>query len=156
MRVALTFDTEHPDRPHRPGVADEILALLAREAVRATFFLEGRWAQANPATAARIAADGHLVGSHSFCHAHLPAFSPPGLRRDIREAEQAIREVTGVDPRPWFRCPYGDGWDDLEVRSAIEELGYRHAGWHVVLGDWESEREPGALLEALADGLRRC
>ncbi|HZT53858.1 MAG TPA: polysaccharide deacetylase family protein, partial [Gaiellaceae bacterium] len=103
-----------------------------------------------------IAADGHLVGSHSFCHAHLRAFSPLGLRRDIRDAEQAILATTGADPRPWFRCPYGDGWDDPEVRSAIEELGYRHVGWHVVLGDWESKRTPAALREALDHGLRRC
>ncbi len=156
MRVALTFDTEHPDRPHRPGAADEILAFLAGEAVSATFFLEGRWARANPTTAARIAADGHLVGSHSFCHAHLPAFSPRGLRREIRDAEQAIREVTGADPRPWFRCPYGDGWDDPGVQGALEELGYRHVGWDVILGDWERERDAPALLAALADGLRRC
>src|SRR5690348_13936977 len=107
MRVALTFDAEHPDRPHRPGVADEIIAQLAAERVRATFFLQGRWTEAHPATARRIARDGHLVGSHSYFHARMATLSAEGMRRDIGYAEHTIREIAGVDPRPWFRCPFG-------------------------------------------------
>lgn len=153
MRVALTFDTEHPDRPHRPGVADDIVTLLAAEGVRATFFLEGRWTKAHPRTAEQIARDGHLVGSHSFSHARMPTLSAPGLRSEIRGAEDAIRELAGVDPRPWFRCPYGEGWDDPRVRGALEERGYRHVGWDVILRDWEPKRDPAALVGALVDGL---
>src|ERR671923_217086 len=41
MRVALTFDTEHPGRPTTPGAEDRILAALADRRVRATFFLQG-------------------------------------------------------------------------------------------------------------------
>lgn len=155
MRVALTFDAEHPDRPHRPGVAEEIVALLAVERVRATFFLQGHWTEAHPATARRIAQDGHLVGSHSYCHARMTTLSADGLRRDIGDAEETIREVAGVDPRPWFRCPYGVGWDDPVVHGALAELGYRHVGWDVILGDWDPEREPAALALAVEDGLAR-
>ena len=137
MRVALTLDAEHPDRPHRPGVADEILALLAAQGVRATFFLQGRWTRAHPRTAERIARDGHLVGSHSFSHARMPRLSWEGMRSDVRAAEQAIVEIAGTDPRPWFRCPYGAGWADPCVRSVLGELGYRHVGWDVIVEDWE-------------------
>jgi len=49
FRVALTFDAEHPDRPHRPGVTEEILDVLADRAVSATWFLQGRWVEALPA-----------------------------------------------------------------------------------------------------------
>ncbi len=156
MRVALTFDAEHPDRVHRPGVAEEIVAVLAAEEVRATFFLEGRWTKANPSTALSIAQAGHLVGSHSFFHGRMPELSPEGMRSDIRAAEQTIREIAGVDPRPWFRCPYGVGWDDPGVRAVLDELGYRHIGWDVILDDWEPERDPAVLLAALVDGLSRC
>ena len=55
--------------------------------------------------ARRIADAGHLVGSHSFYHARLPLLSDEGLATDMREAEAAIREHAGVDPRPWFRLP---------------------------------------------------
>jgi len=79
FRVALTFDAEHPDRPHRPGVTEEILDVLADRAVSATWFLQGRWVEAFPATARRVASDGHLVGNHSFYHARLPLLTDAGM-----------------------------------------------------------------------------
>jgi DNA-binding transcriptional regulator YhcF (GntR family) len=65
-RVALTFDAEHPDRPTSTGVTERLLELLERLAVPATFFVQGRWAEACPGTARRIVEGGHAVGSHSF------------------------------------------------------------------------------------------
>jgi len=54
MRVALTFDAEHPDRPaHAAGNAERILDLLGDAGIRATFFVQSRWAEANPTTAGR-------------------------------------------------------------------------------------------------------
>jgi peptidoglycan/xylan/chitin deacetylase (PgdA/CDA1 family) len=155
VRVALTFDAEHPDRPHRVGVADEIVALLAAERVRATFFLEGRWTQAHPRTAGRIARDGHLVGSHSFSHARMPRLSREGMRSDVRAAERAIVEIAGADPHPWFRCPYGAGWCHPGVRSVLGELGYRHVGWDVIVEDWEPERNGEAVARGVLDGIAR-
>jgi peptidoglycan/xylan/chitin deacetylase (PgdA/CDA1 family) len=155
MRVALTFDAEHPDRAHRAGVADEIVALLASEHVRATFFLQGRWTKAYPHTAERIARDGHLLGSHAFSHTRMPTLSREGMRSDIRAAEQAIREIAGADPRPWFRCPYGAGWCDPCVRGVLEEMGYRHVGWNVIAEDWEPERDRRAVATGVLEGVAR-
>ena len=53
FRVALTFDAEHPDRPTEPGVTAAILDRLAELAVPATFFVQGRWVEAEPAVAKR-------------------------------------------------------------------------------------------------------
>jgi peptidoglycan/xylan/chitin deacetylase (PgdA/CDA1 family) len=156
MRVALTFDAEHPDRPHRAGVHDDVVALLAAERVRATFFLQGRWVRAYPSTAARIAGDGHLVGSHSYYHARMPSLSLDGMRRDVLAAEQVIRETAGVDPRPWFRCPWGAGWSDPDVQSMLDELGYGHVGWDVVAGDWDPERDATSVADAVLHGVERC
>jgi peptidoglycan-N-acetylglucosamine deacetylase len=73
VRVALPFDAEHPDRPPRGDrVAEGILGLVAGEGVRATFFLQGRWAEAFPQIARRVAEEGHLVGSHSHFHTRMP------------------------------------------------------------------------------------
>ena len=55
FRVALTFDAEHPDRPHRIGVTARILSALAGADVRASFFLQGRWVEANRELARDIA-----------------------------------------------------------------------------------------------------
>ncbi|MGH2654692.1 MAG: polysaccharide deacetylase family protein, partial [Actinomycetota bacterium] len=95
MRVAITFDAEHPDRPvGRPGVEEDLLSLLEGRGVRATFFLQGRWVEAYPDVAARIAEAGHLVGSHSHFHARMPLLTDEGLRADIVQADRAIREAT--------------------------------------------------------------
>ena len=104
LRVALTFDAEHPDRPSTPGVQERLLEAIDRYGVRASFFVQGRWAEAYPKTAARIPAGGHLVGSHSHYHARMPLLNARGLRSDIGDAQRYVTDATGVDPRPWFRC----------------------------------------------------
>lgn len=152
FRVALTFDAEHPDRPARAGNDKPLLDVLARLEVRATFFIQGRWAEAYPSLARRIATDGHLVGHHSHYHVRMIGLSAHGLRSDIQRGEQAIIEATGVDPHPWFRCPFGSGDDDPRVQGAIRTAGYRHAGWNVAGIDWEPERTAGDVAHYVVDG----
>jgi peptidoglycan/xylan/chitin deacetylase (PgdA/CDA1 family) len=152
FRVALTFDAEHPDRPHRPGVTVGILEVLAARRVPATWFLQGRWVESAPEVARRIAAAGHQIGNHSFYHARLPLLTDTGLATDVAEAERVIREVTGIDPRPWFRCPFSAGADDPRVLGSLAAAGYRDIGADVVLDDWEPDRT-GAVLAA--DALRQ-
>ena len=155
LRVALTFDAEHPDRPWcPPGNADRILDALAARSVRATFFIQGRWALAQPETAARIRDDGHLIGNHSHYHTKMPLLADDGLRADIADAQAAIERATGVDPRPWFRCPFGEGHGDPRVQAAIEAAGYRDVHWDVELEDWEPWRTGEAIVADAVEGVR--
>lgn len=150
MQVALTFDAEHPDRPHRPGVQEGILDVLREHSVVATFFLQGRWVEAFPKTARRVVDDGHLVGNHSFYHARMPLLSDDGMVTDIQHAEAAIRDIVGVDPRPWFRCPFFAGSEDPRVLGILERHGYRDVPSDIVLDDWEPARTGSAIA---SDGL---
>jgi peptidoglycan-N-acetylglucosamine deacetylase len=152
MRVALTFDAEHPDRPLcPPEAADEVVAALARAGARASFFVQGRWAEAYPERARRIASDGHLVGNHSKYHARMTLLHDDGVRADVEEATEHIVEATGMDPRPWFRCPFGDGHDDPRILTTLDGLGYRNVYYDVVLDDWEPDRTAEAITsDALA------
>jgi peptidoglycan/xylan/chitin deacetylase (PgdA/CDA1 family) len=152
FRVALTFDAEHGDRPARPGNDERLLDALAAAGVRGTFFVQGRWAEAFPSVARRIADDGHLVGSHTFYHARLPLFTASGLADDLRAAEEAIRVVVGVDPRPWVRAPFGAGATDAGLLGRLEALGYRHVGWHVNPEDWDPANGSEAVVRAVVDG----
>ena len=153
-RVALTFDAEHPDRPLcPPGNAERILDVLRGAGVRATFFVQGRWARSQPEAARRIAEDGHLVGHHSNYHVRMPYLSDPGLRADVAEGEDAIREIVRVDPRPWFRCPFGGGHDDPRVLGVLEELGYRDVHWDVELQDWEPWRTAEEITRDAVEGV---
>jgi peptidoglycan-N-acetylglucosamine deacetylase len=154
-RVALTFDAEHPDRRTVPGVVETILDTLEQEQVRATFFLQGRWVESDPEAARRIAGQGHLIGSHSFYHARMPLLSANGFRQDVRDAERVISQVCGVDPQPFFRCPFGAGAADQRTNRLLAELGYRDVGWHVEVEDWEPHHSGEDLALAVIEGVER-
>ena len=155
LRVALTFDAEHPDRPWcPPGNAERILDTLRERGVTATFFVQGRWAEAYPATAKRIATDGHLVGHHSHYHARMPLLLGGGFADDITDGAKAIEAATGKHPRPWFRCPFGAGADDPRVHAELERQGYRDIRWDVVLEDWEPWRTGEAIASDGIEGVR--
>jgi peptidoglycan-N-acetylglucosamine deacetylase len=154
QRVALTFDAEHPSRRQcPPGAAETIVATLAEHGVKATFFIQGRWATAYPDLARAIARDGHLVGNHSHSHAPMPALSDQGLGADIDEAEGSIRTVVGVDPRPWFRCPFGEGADDPRILGALTARGYRNVHWDIAVSDWEDDRTADGVENDVIDGV---
>ncbi|HEY3336387.1 MAG TPA: polysaccharide deacetylase family protein [Candidatus Limnocylindrales bacterium] len=153
LRVALTVDVEFPDRPTGPGATVAILDALEAADVRATMFIQGRWAEAEPVVARRIAADGHLVGNHSHHHARLTMLTGAGVTRDVRAADAAITAATGVSPRPWFRCPFGAGAGTLRVVRRLADAGYVDVGWHVDPNDWAGVSAP-VLRRRVADGVR--
>jgi len=150
----LTFDAEHPDRSWcPPGNLERILDTLGATGVRATFFIQGRWAEAQPGAARRIAEEGHLIGHHSHYHARMPLLHDDGLREDVLRAQAVIEHATGKNPRPWFRCPFGAGADDGRVLGVLGELGYRNVHWHVELEDWEPTRTGPAIADCAIQGV---
>jgi peptidoglycan/xylan/chitin deacetylase (PgdA/CDA1 family) len=152
--LALTVDTEHPDRRDcAPGNLERILEALDRAEVRATFFLQGRWVTAYPRLAREVAARGHLIGNHSHFHAPMPLLSAAGQEADIGAAQEAIQSVVGVDPRPWFRSPFGAGLADQGLNQILAHLGYRNVGWDVDGRDWEESRSAKGVEEALVAGV---
>jgi peptidoglycan-N-acetylglucosamine deacetylase len=153
VRVALTFDTEFPGRPTRAGTEDRLLSALAEAGAKATFFLQGRWVRANPELARRIAETGHLIANHSNYHAPMSGLDDELFRYDVTKAERTIRELTGVDPKPWFRCPFGAGMDDERVLATLIELGYRHVGWDVDPRDWHEETTAADVETGVLEGV---
>src|SRR5262249_6838813 len=143
---------EHPDRPTEPDVHERVVETLERHGIRATFFVQGRWAEAYPARVRVLASAAHRIGSHGFFHAEMPLLSPDGLREDVRRAEAVIREVAGVETRPWFRLPFGIGEDDESIHAALGSLGYRHVPWHADGEDWAPDANSHSVAEALVAG----
>ena len=153
IRVALTFDAEHADRPNRGGT-ERLLEVLAAAATRATFFLQGRWVESDPTVVRGMLVGHHVIGSHGYYHARMSHLTDEGIADDVRRAEEAIRQTCGVDPRPWFRCPFGDGAADARVLGAIAAAGYRHVGWHVDSEDWAEDVTVEALEGRIREGIR--
>ena len=147
IRVALTFDAEHPDRRNDGGGAWRVLDALDEAQLEATFFLQGRWVQAYPDLARRVATSGHQVGSHSHYHARMHLFHAAGFETDVRAAEAAIRQATRLDPRPWFRLPFGSGGRDPRLVARLGQLGYRHIGWHVEVKEWRARETTRSVAE---------
>jgi len=153
MRIALTIDTEHPDRPCDPENPELMVEILKAEGVKATFFVQGAWALSHPHLLRRIRDDGHLIGNHSHWHAPMTKLREPGAKESVTKAEAAIVAVCGVDPRPWFRLPYGDGAGPRHpgMTELLDNLGYRHVGWDVDPRDWDPEATPASILECVKD-----
>lgn len=152
LRAALTFDAEHPDRPAMADRTERVLDLLDEHDVQATFFLQGRWAEAYPSLARRVAGR-HLIGSHSHYHARMTLLSDAGITADLHSAESAIRRATREDPRPWFRCPFGVGASDPHLIDALATRGYRHVGWHVEAKEWRVSARAAQVVDDVVNGV---
>ena len=103
--LVLTFD----DGPW-PGTTPKVLDALKRECVRATFFLLGRNAQANPQLARRVLAEGHSIGHHSYRHPlldHMPLDKAEAeINHGIEADEVAVYGQHRTNPIiPFFRFP---------------------------------------------------
>jgi peptidoglycan/xylan/chitin deacetylase (PgdA/CDA1 family) len=130
-----------------------VLDQLDRSEVRASFFLQGRWVEAYPRVARRVAVAGHLIGNHSHYHARMPLLTAAGLRTDVRAAESIIRRRSGVDPRPWLRLPFGSGENDPVLAPRLDALGYRHIGWHVDVAEWRARQSSRRVADGIVEGV---
>lgn len=147
--VALTFD----DGPSESTI--ELLDVLDRHGVRATFFLIGANVRRLPAVARQIARRGHQIGNHSDDHRFWCLRSPGFIRRQLAEAQRAIAGACGVVPAV-FRAPYGVRWFGL--RRAQRELGLTGVMWTVIGGDWAlpAGKAAGRILAAASNGAILC
>jgi peptidoglycan/xylan/chitin deacetylase (PgdA/CDA1 family) len=129
-----------------------VLRTLARKHVVATFFLTGRWVNANPGLARFIGAR-YPVANHTYSHLPLTRVSDSTVVREITAGANAIRRRTGHDPRPLFRFPYGDS--DARVLAIANGLGYISFRWTVDTLGWMGPRQSVAgAVERVREALR--
>ncbi|MEX2619595.1 MAG: cell wall-binding repeat-containing protein [Egibacteraceae bacterium] len=125
--VALTFD----DGPgvHTPAVLD----LLAARGVPATFFPTGGLVDRHPGLVRRAAAEGHVVGNHTYGHENLTHLADALIHATVIRTTQAIQRA-GVRAAPLVRPPYGA--TNARVHHAIRALGSVQLLWTVDPQDW--------------------
>jgi peptidoglycan/xylan/chitin deacetylase (PgdA/CDA1 family) len=139
--VALTFD----DGPN-PVYTPQILAILQRFGVQATFFCIGFEIRDHPDVVQQERAAGMTIGNHSWDHPTSPPFrdlSPQRTRSEMQQATDALHAL-GVDPYV-FRPP-GGTFDDEEVAIA-GQLGMRVVLWSVDPQDWRSDATPKGIAK---------
>jgi peptidoglycan/xylan/chitin deacetylase (PgdA/CDA1 family) len=144
-RIALTFD-DGPD----PAATPALLDLLRREGVIATFFCIGRNVEAHPALAARLVAEGHLLGNHLFSHGWWTGFlRKRGLVSEIIRTQQAIQRATGSTPT-FVRPPVG--LTNPHFAGALKSTGLTMIGWD--LRTFDSSSSAAAVIRRISRGAR--
>ncbi len=137
-KIALTFD----DGPH-PYKTTEILDILDKYGVKATFFIIGENAEYYPEIVAEEAARGHELANHSYSHAKLSTLTEAGIRAEIERADTAIKNAAGITPA-LFRPPEG-AYSENVVKTA-RELGKNTILWTVDTLDW-AKAPASAIVE---------
>jgi peptidoglycan-N-acetylglucosamine deacetylase len=154
--VVLTFD----DGPW-PVTTPAVLDALARECVKATFFLIGENAEARPALVRRIVAEGHTVGHHTWSHPILNKIPPAealaqierGMAADDRAAygQEPSGQAMGAPRVPFFRFP---GFADTpELLAELARRNIAVFGADLWASDW-NRMTPEAELELVLSRLR--
>ena len=134
--IAMTFD----DGPS-PETTPRLLEILKQRNIKATFFMIGQNAQANPAIVQRILAEGHEIGNHSWTHPQLSKLSDDRVTEEITKTQAAIKNASGYTP-VLLRPPYGA--ITARQKEWIEkQFGLSVIIWSVDPFDW---KRPGASV----------
>ena len=152
--IALTFD-DGPG-PYTP----EVISILERYQVPATFFEVGVLEQYFHASTSRIIGIGDTVGDHTYYHAPMAKLAPAEQQAELREGAQALQRYGAAFPR-LFRPPYGL-WNShtlsllrsyrmLMVLWTIDTNDYRLPGAAAIVRAAVAGARPGAIV-LLHDG----
>ena len=112
----------------------ELIDILGRYGVQATFFVVWDWVDKYPESVKALHDAGHEVMNHSNTHAHMNQLSAQEIIADVEACNDKIEAVTGVRPT-LIRPPYGEYND--QVISAIRSIGMEPIQWDVDSLDWK-------------------
>lgn len=143
--LVVSFD-DGPNNVTTPKLLDT----LRSNNVRATFFVVGVNVD-NAELMRRMLEDGHILGSHTFGHAHMTRVSVEAMREEIFKTEDRFQKYVG--DRPWFfRAPYGEL--NPNVIAFLEARNYQIIGWDDDTLDWQKS-QPKQVIDAAVNLLKR-
>lgn len=128
-QVALTFDDGPGPSTH------EILDILERRQVHATFFVVGAMILERPEVLQKIVARGHVLANHTRTHAAMPTLTVKERRAQLIDTSRLIEEATGRKPR-LYRPPYGA--TTRPINRMARRLHMLPVVWNVESRDWEA------------------
>ena len=138
--VALTYD----DGPS-PPYTDQLLDILAKHNVKATFFLIGKRIERHPETVDRMIAEGHQIGNHTYSHPVLGFLPPFYVQRQIERTDDLIRQH-GIVEEIVFRAPMLTRF--LPVAYVLAKLDRTHISGDVWSWDWTTQN-PDKITETV-------
>ncbi len=142
--VAITFD----DGPS-PKWTPQILDILKRNNVKATFFVIGDNARAHPAILKRIYAEGHFIGNHTQTHPNMKDLSASAQASQLDQGTRSISVALGGSYKPcYFRPPYGSY--NTTTFNAAKQRGMSFIMWSHDTNDW---RTPGSVSSSFQNSI---
>ena len=145
-KIAFTFD----DGPN-PVYTPQLLDLLKKHNIKATFFVVGSKAEKYPELIARMHAEGHLIGIHNYVHKSNWVMTPWTIRRHLNKTASIIERITGERPI-YYRPP----WGLLTLFDFQLLKQYKIIHWSVMAEDWRSrggsEKVEKRLLQTIKKG----
>ena len=137
--IALTFD----DGPH-PQYTPQLLKVLDRYQIRASFFWLGVGVERSPRIAKQVYQRGHGIGLHGYTHQAFIQLSKSALQKNLELTQQAIATACDLPPQTCqqqirnVRPPFGIFTP--KILEWLHQWHYRPVMWSVVPEDWVERR----------------
>lgn len=135
--MALTFD----DGPYG-RYTEQLLEVLAKEQVKATFFIVGEKAVEQADLVRKVQQAGHELALHSYVHRDQLKLPAEAVAENLAQGKAALEGITGV-PTKFFRPPHG--FKDWTVMAEAKKAHLEVVNWSVIPRDWTN---PGAEVIA--------
>ena len=140
----LSFPAEH-ETPcgYENGNTGAILDALKKHSAPAAFFVVGHMIESAPDIVRRMAAEGHIVGNHTYHHPDMSAISDKdNFQKELDSLAALYQEITGQELSHFYRPPQGK-YSEQNLKLA-QELGYQTVFWSLAYVDWYADNQPTA------------
>lgn len=134
--VYLTFDNGYEQ-----GFTEDILNVLKKEEVPATFFVTGHYVEEEPELIRQMVEEGHIIGNHSYTHPDFTRLSKQEVKKELASLEEAVAAISDQKELKYLRPPRGTF--NEKTLAWAEELGYIHVFWSLAFKDWITDDQKG-------------
>lgn len=134
--IYLTFDNGYEE-----GYTPQILDVLKKEEVPATFFVTGHYVKTAPDLVQRMVKEGHIVGNHSYHHPDFSILTKEAMKKELEDLQLQVSELTDQKDMKYLRPPRGVF--NQQTLEWANDLGYIHVFWSLAFKDWETSNQKG-------------
>ena len=136
--IYLTFDCGYEN-----GNTEKILDALKKHGAPAAFFVVGNMVETAPDLIKRMAAEGHVVGNHTYSHPDMSSISDlASFQKELEDLAAIYKETTGQELSHYYRPPRGI-YSEENLQYA-RQLGYKTILWSLAYVDWYTDDQPTA------------
>ncbi len=129
------------DNGYEQGYTEEVLEVLKKHQVPATFFVTGHYVKTEPDLVKRMVDEGHIIGNHSYSHPDFTTMAKEEMKKELDKLEKAVADVSEQKQTVYLRPPRGT-FNENTLKWATE-FGYVHVFWSLAFKDWETNNQKG-------------